>query len=105
MKLGSTIELFQHIAKEHSGIEEHNKKEDNRIESIDIKDTDKIKLIKTNEDKKRVEIEEKETSFVFSESKFFDEFLWESFQNMRQNIEVYPGNWFIVTDIAKSVMD
>ena len=53
MKLGSTIELLQHIAKEHSGIEEHNKKEDNRIESIDMKDTDKIKLTKTNEDKKK----------------------------------------------------
>ena len=30
MKLGSTMELLQHIAKEHSGVEEHNIKEDKR---------------------------------------------------------------------------
>jgi hypothetical protein len=40
MKLGSTIELLQHIAKEHSGIEEHNIKKDNKIKSIDTKDLD-----------------------------------------------------------------
>ena len=75
MKLGSTMKLLQHMAKEHSGVEEHNRKEDNRIKSSEIKDLDEGKLIKVNKDTKRVDIEEKDTSFVFSESKFFDEFL------------------------------
>ena len=75
MKLGSTRELLQHIAKEHSAIEVQNTKEDNKIKRSDIQDLDEVKFIKINEDMKRVDIKEKDTSFVFSESKFFDEFL------------------------------
>ena len=75
MKLGSTRELLQHIAKEHSGIEEHYIKEHNKIKRSDIHALDEVKLIKINEDMKRVEIKDKDTSFVFSESKLLDEFL------------------------------
>ena len=75
MKLGSTRELLQHIAKEHSGIEEHNMKEDNKTKRSYIQCLDEVKLIKINEDMKRVDIKDKDTSFVFSESKFLDEFL------------------------------
>ena len=75
MKLGSTRELLQHIAKEYSGIKQQNIKEDNKNKRSDIQDLDEVKLIKINENMKRVDIKEKDTSFVFSESKFFDEFL------------------------------
>ena len=34
-----------------------------------------IKIIKRNENKKKTEKEEKDKSFVFSESQFFNEFL------------------------------
>ena len=78
MKLGSTSiqhSALQHMVKEHSGVKENNRKEDTRIKSSEIKDLDEVKLIKVNEDTKTVDIEEKDTSFVFSESKFFNEFL------------------------------
>ena len=75
MKLGSSMELLQHIAIEHSSIEKHNKQEENNINIIGIKDLDKVKIIKRNEDMNAVDIEEKDKSFEFSESKFFAEFL------------------------------
>ena len=71
-------------AQRHWGAQ--HKKKDNKIKSIEIKDLDEVKLINTNEDTKRVDIEENYTSFVYSESKLFDEFLWESFDKVRQNI-------------------
>ena len=69
------MELLQHIAIEHSSIEKHNKKEEININIIKIKDLDKVKIVKRNEDMKAVDIEEKDKSFEFSESKFFSEFL------------------------------
>ena len=75
LKLGSTMELLQHKAKEHSGIEDQNNKEEKKIKSSEKQDQDEVKSIKINEDMKRVDPEEKDTSYVFSESKFFDEFL------------------------------
>ena len=75
MKLGSTMELLQHKAKEHSSVEDHNIKEEKEIKSREKQDSDEVKSIKINEDMKGVDPEENNTSFVFSESKFFDEFL------------------------------
>ena len=66
MKLGSTRELLP------IGIKEQNIKDDNKIKRSDIQDLNEVKI---NEDMKRVDIKEKDLSFVFSESKFFDEFL------------------------------
>ena len=66
---------MQHIAKQHSGMEEHNRKEDHKVNCSEIQDLDEGKLIKGIESMKTVDIEEKDKSFVFSGSKFFDEFL------------------------------
>ena len=75
MKLGSSMELLQHIAIEHSSIEKHNKKEEININIIEIKDLDKVKIINRIEDMSAVDIEEKDKSFEFSESKLFAEFI------------------------------
>ena len=59
-KLVSTIELLQHIAQEHS----INK------DTTELQDPKEVMMTKKKEDDK-----EKDKSFVFSESMFFDEFL------------------------------
>ena len=92
----STVELLKHIAKEHNISEEES-------ENItEIQDVDEVKMTKINKFQESVDNKERHKSFEFSESQFFDEFLQESLEVIRQNIEeqtyeirrsdLYPGN-------------
>ena len=66
----SPIELLQHIAKKHKS---------SKAKNIDISKTQELKednITKITKSKKAMDGEEKNKSFVFSESKFFfDKFL------------------------------
>ena len=66
----SVTELLKHIAKKHC--EEEG---DVLVKGGEVQDLDEDKLIKRSENIKTMDSEEKYKSFVFSESKFFDEFL------------------------------
>ena len=65
----STVELLQHIAKEHNISEEY-------VEKVtEIQDLDEVKIMEIDKIQESVDNKEKHKSFEFSESKFFDEFL------------------------------
>ena len=65
----STVELLQHIAKEHNISEEY-------VEKVtEIQDLDEVKIMEIDKIQESVDNNEKHRSFEFSESKFFDEFL------------------------------
>ena len=60
-----TIKMFQHMDEEHNIIDNNEM----------IHNSDEVTLIKNKENIKTVNNEEKNISFVFSESRFFDKFL------------------------------
>ena len=87
-KFPSPMELLKHVAKHH--INESNKAKDlkdkgeeaihieENQDKVDMKDSDEVKIIKRTKKIETTDKEERNKSFVFSESQFFDKFLSES---------------------------
>ena len=89
-KFPSPMKLLKHVAKHR--INETNEAKDlkdqgeevihfkeNQVKA-DIKNSDKVKLMKRTKSIETTDNEERNKSFFFSKSQFFDEFLKESFQ-------------------------
>ena len=87
-KFPSPMELLKHVAKHH--INESNEAKDlkdqgeeaihieENQDKVDIKDSDEVKIIKRTKNIETMDNQERNKSFVFSESQFFDKFLSES---------------------------
>ena len=68
--------LNKHMVTKHEDhVKKNNRKEDLNVSNIEIQDSDEVKVIKRAKNMEASDDGEKDKSFVFSESKFFDEFL------------------------------
>ena len=72
--------MFQHISKEH------NISEDDDVNGTDIQDYDEVSIVKRSKSEEAMDNEEKDKSFVLSESMFFDKYILKRFK--RQNNEI-----------------
>ena len=63
------------VTKHEEHVKKNNRKEDLNVSNIEIQDSDEGKVIKRAKNMEAIDNGEKDKSFVFSESKFFDEFL------------------------------
>ena len=85
------MELLKHVAKhpiDETNEAKYSKDQGEEIihivenqDKVDIKDSDEVKIIKRTKNIDIMDNEERNKSFVFSESQFFDEFLSESFSS------------------------
>ena len=68
--------LSKHMVTKHDEpAKKHNRKEDLNVSNIEIQDSDEVKSIKRTENMETMDNGERNNSFVFSESNFFDKFL------------------------------
>ena len=63
------------VTKHEEHVKKNNRKEDLNVSNIEIQDSDEVKVIKRAKNLEAIDDSEKDKRFVFSESKFFDEFL------------------------------
>ena len=70
------IFLNKHMVTKHEEhVKKNNRKEDLNVSNIEIQDSDEVKVIKRAKNMEAIDNGEKDKSFFFSESKFFDKFL------------------------------
>ena len=84
-KFQSSMELLKHVAKHHVSKRDEVKDMKDQCEEVvqnegnqemaEIEDSEEVERMKINKNSEKMDHEEKDKSFVFSESQFFNEFL------------------------------
>ena len=84
-KFQSSMELLKHVAKHHVSKRDEVKDMKDQCEEVvqtegnqemaEIEDSEEVERMKINENSYKMDQQEKDKSFVFSESQFFNEFL------------------------------